>query len=60
MCQGHYCLLTLSATCNYNALVISENRKKWLMALFYYYRKAIPLNENEGIYIRNVQTGQVY
>ena len=28
--------------------------------LFKYYRKAIRLNENEGIYIRNVQTGQVY
>ena len=42
-------LFTLSAS-------TSENRKKWLMALFLfqYYRKAIPLNENEGIYIRNV------
>ena len=47
-------LFTLSAS-------TSENRKKWLMAfLFQCYRKAIPLNENEGIYIRNVQTGQVY
>lgn len=25
----------------------------------YLNRKAIPLNENEGIYVRNVQTGQV-
>ena len=23
------------------------------------YRKAIPLNKNEGIYVRNVQSGQV-
>ena len=22
-------------------------------------RKAIPLNENEGVYVRNIQTGQV-
>ena len=26
---------------------------------FFYPRRAIPLNENEGIYVRNDQTGQV-
>ena len=28
----------------------------WLIVL---YRKSIPLNENEGIYVRNIQSGQV-
>lgn len=25
----------------------------------YIYRKSIPLNENEGIYVRDIQTGKV-
>ena len=42
--------------------LVRRRRRPNIILQYYiqYYRKAIPLNENEGIYIRNVQTGQVY